>query len=101
MVPDFEQVVAERRRHRRHGEKKGELGGGRPVHPRQHARHNRAAGPRDTGNQRQRLRAAHRQRAAERHPLGIEHVGGGRTRSTISMTMPPTRNAAPMTPKLP
>ena len=36
---------------------------------------------------------ADRQRAADRQAVDVEHVGAGRNRSTISMTMPPTMNA--------
>ena len=73
MAADLEQIVEKCRRHRRHRQKKRELGGRPPIESHQHAADDRGARSRHPRNQRQRLEHADRHRPAHRNPLRLPH----------------------------
>ena len=98
----FDQIVGERRRHGRHGEKERELRRRRPIETDRETADNRRSGSRHAGNQRQHLKDADRNRAGQRnaihladvrpgpHPLDQQHHdpaenegGGNRTEAVI------------------
>ena len=94
----LQQIVRERRRHRRHGQEERELRGRRTIEADQHGADDGRARTRHAGNQREGLAHADRQRA-RRATCGRRsaRAGAGRKRSTTSITMPPTMKLTAMT----
>ena len=76
LMPHLEQIVRERRGHRRHREKERELGGRRPIETHGHAADDRRAGPRHAGDERQHLAQADAERARDRRALGMSATTG-------------------------